>query len=76
MPDARKLRLRKIKPTIFERDGYRCVYCNGTAVVLDHVVSRYHGGTDDQANLVAACSECNSRKGWKSLAELGWADPR
>jgi 5-methylcytosine-specific restriction endonuclease McrA len=30
---------------------------------VDHVIARYNGGTDDDSNLAAAHSLCNSRKG-------------
>lgn len=41
-----------------------CVYC-GTpyADTVDHVLAQAKGGTDDPANLVSACSQCNSAKG-------------
>jgi hypothetical protein len=41
----------------------RCVYCGEPADVLDHVVPRSRGGTDDPENLVAACNGCNGDKG-------------
>lgn len=30
---------------------------------VDHIISRKHGGTDDEANLACACFHCNRRKG-------------
>lgn len=48
------------------RDGFRCTYCGVTAgearLVVDHVVPRAAGGTDEMANLATACDECNSGK--------------
>jgi 5-methylcytosine-specific restriction endonuclease McrA len=65
---------------IFERDGFRCVYCgfdgstfNGWAFLqLDHFKPRSRGGTDDPENLVTACVICNQMKGgfyWPNLEE-------
>lgn len=52
---------------IFRRDEFRCVYCgeralNGTALHLDHIVSKAHGGQFRANNLVASCSDCNLAK--------------
>lgn len=58
---------RRVRFLVFERDSYTCQYCGRQApdVVLHvdhrHPVSR--GGTDDMANLVTACKDCNSGKG-------------
>lgn len=57
----------KLRFEIFKRDGFTCQYCGRKtpAVVLeaDHVVPRAEGGTDDTANLVTSCYECNRGKG-------------
>lgn len=37
---------------------------------MDHIISRKHGGTDDDANLAVACFHCNRRKG----SDLGSLD--
>lgn len=56
---------RRIRAWVLRRDGYRCqcmrdgVRCNATAVDVDHIVRREHGGTDDPINLRAACAPCN-----------------
>ncbi len=51
---------------ILKRDGFRCRYCGAgclsTVLEVDHVVPVAEGGTDDPANLVAACHDCNSGK--------------
>lgn len=39
---------------------------------VDHVVPAAHGGTDDDANLVTACTPCNSIKSDFTLDQLGW----
>jgi hypothetical protein len=52
-----RLRLR-----ILARDHGTCHYCAGPANTVDHVTPKIEGGTDHPANLVAACSSCNSRR--------------
>ena len=37
-------------------------YQDGTAMTVDHVVSRKRGGDDDVTNLVTACLACNQDK--------------
>lgn len=54
---------RAVRREIFERDGWRCHYCNSMEhLTVDHVVPRSRGGTDDASNLVAACRPCNTAK--------------
>lgn len=54
------------RTAILERDGYRCRLqlegCTGAATVVDHQLNVTRGGSDDPANLVAACANCNERK--------------
>lgn len=56
---------------VFRRDNFTCVYCGrGSPEVTlhcDHVVAHSKGGSDDQSNLVTACSDCNYGKGAKSV---------
>lgn len=37
--------------------------------VVDHVIPKSQGGSDDPSNLVPACWVCNSSKGTRSLEE-------
>jgi site-specific recombinase XerD len=52
----------------YARAGSTCFYCGDPAQVVDHVAPVTHGGTNDAANLVAACTPCNMAKsdivGW------------
>jgi 5-methylcytosine-specific restriction endonuclease McrA len=52
---------------VLMRSGFRCVYCGRPAgeveLHVDHVTPKARGGTDNPANLVAACAECNFGKG-------------
>ena len=55
------------------RDGYECAYCaEHWADTVDHVVPRSRGGRHEWRNVVAACRQCNHRKGDRLVGELGW----
>ncbi len=64
---------------VFRRDGFRCRYCGATPVDrplhVDHVIPVSDGGTDDDANLVTACAECNGGKGARRLDHEGPPSP-
>lgn len=57
---------KRLRFEILRRDNHACRYCGGSApdVVLqvDHVTPVALGGSDDPANLVAACKDCNTGK--------------
>jgi 5-methylcytosine-specific restriction endonuclease McrA len=59
---------------IFERDGYRCVYCGecfeASELSVDHVQPRMRGGDHSGGNLVTACTACNTKKGQRSLRDF------
>lgn len=58
---------------IMTRDRYRCAYCGEclpmSHLTFDHVVPRSRGGRTVWTNIVAACMECNLRKGNKSVRD-------
>ena len=64
---------------IFERDGYRCVYCGlvhePDALSVDHVQPRMRGGDGSPGNLVTACRGCNTIKGGRPLATFLAEEP-
>lgn len=64
-------RVRLCKREVLRRDEYRCQYCGREAnqLTIDHIVPRYRGGQHSWENLVAACPQCNRRKGGRTLAE-------
>jgi 5-methylcytosine-specific restriction endonuclease McrA len=74
-PDHRKPRRyyggswRKTRAAILTRDSHRCHYCGGKATTIDHVLPLERGGTNDPANLVAACGRCNYSKQEKTVEE-------
>lgn len=55
------------KKNVLLRDEYRCGYCGRTidsrSATVDHVRPKSAGGKSVWTNLVAACVECNGRKG-------------
>jgi 5-methylcytosine-specific restriction endonuclease McrA len=58
-------RVRLSRREIFSRDGHTCQYCGRQTheLTLDHVMPRHRGGSHTWDNLVAACKNCNHRKG-------------
>lgn len=60
---------------LFLRDRFTCQYCNkrfaAHALTFDHVIPRTHGGRTTWQNVVAACTNCNTHKGAKTLAQSG-----
>lgn len=58
---------RRTRQRILARDGYRCRvpdphHCTIVATEVDHIVPRHLGGTDDDRNLRAACSNGNQAR--------------
>ena len=57
---------------IFERDAYRCRYCESHIdLVLDHVIPHIRTQDDSEDNLVTACRVCNSKKQDRTPEEAG-----
>ena len=67
--------LPEVRHRIARRAGHACEYClihhedTTFSHELDHVISRKHGGSDDEDNLAYACFLCNRYKG-SDLASL------
>jgi hypothetical protein len=55
---------KRVRFEVLRRDNYTCRYCRSTSneLTIDHVTPVVLGGTDDPANLVAACRDCNGGK--------------
>lgn len=49
-----------------KRDHYTCLWCGNPATTVDHIVPSSKGGSDLPHNLIASCSECNTRRGNRS----------
>lgn len=56
---------------VLQRDGFACVYCEGRASTIDHVLPVSRGGTSCWENTVAACGDCNQRKSNRTPREAG-----
>ncbi|MFO0804679.1 MAG: helicase-related protein [Gemmataceae bacterium] len=59
-----------IKQQVKVRDGYRCLCCGNdrkSELQVDHILSAYHGGLSQLANLQTLCKSCNRLKGSKSI---------
>ncbi len=54
---------RDLREYVLLRDQGTCHYCGGAAGHVDHVVPLARGGPTHESNLVAACANCNLRKG-------------
>lgn len=79
MKDAKVLIRARRRFNVFERDGFRCVYCgrsalDGVCISVsfheDHVHPRSRGGITSETNLVTACSDCNVGKGSRVLKKI------
>jgi 5-methylcytosine-specific restriction endonuclease McrA len=58
----------KVRFFVFERDGYRCVFCGAVEdLTIDHIYPRILGGAHTEDNLQTLCRSCNSRKGARVL---------
>ncbi len=49
-----------------KRDRYTCMWCGNPATTVDHIIPSSKGGSDLPRNLMASCSECNTRRGNRS----------
>lgn len=58
----------RLRFQIFERDNFTCQYCgrnvkkHKAVLVVDHIIPKKKGGSDDMSNLITACIICNSGK--------------
>ncbi len=61
------------RPFILQREGDKCFYClralDSSNYVIEHVVSRPEGD-NTYRNVVAACRDCNNRKGDMSAEDF------
>ncbi|HEX8424500.1 MAG TPA: HNH endonuclease, partial [Pyrinomonadaceae bacterium] len=57
----------------YMRDKFRCQYCgdkkSAAELTLDHIFPRSRGGDNSPVNIVAACLQCNNRKGNRTPGE-------
>jgi len=66
---AKRIKLQpSLRFKILHRDQYRCQTCGASAaggadLHIDHILPVSKGGTNDESNLRALCSECNIGRG-------------
>jgi 5-methylcytosine-specific restriction endonuclease McrA len=69
----RRLRLPCSRRGVLARDRETCMYCAAQPgrgnLTVDHVLPRSRGGPTTWENVVAACRECNHRKGGRTPEE-------
>lgn len=65
--------IRLSRSEVFRRDHYTCQYCGkkSTELTIDHVVPRRLGGLHTWTNVVAACVQCNFKKGGRTPEQAG-----
>jgi hypothetical protein len=77
MKSRRKLPAR-LRHLAEQRAGGICEYCrirteyDALPPVIDHIIAKKHGGTDEPENLAFCCAYCNAHKG----ANIAGIDPR
>jgi len=62
-------RAKVLREQLSEAQNHRCCYCGcdiRDGATIEHVISRYRGGSNDWSNLAAACFSCNQEKSWAS----------
>lgn len=58
--------LKALKAYLISIYGDKCMRCNSNKrIVLEHIKSRYKGGTNEISNLQLLCWSCNGLKGHK-----------
>jgi 5-methylcytosine-specific restriction endonuclease McrA len=66
--------IRENRAKIFERDDYKCRYCEKQltrfTATLDHVRAVAEGGDNSLDNLMTACLNCNSRKNHRFVGDF------
>jgi HNH endonuclease len=59
----------ELRQFVTKRAKERCEYCSlplGARLFpyhIDHIISKQHGGSDDESNLALCCPQCNRQKG-------------
>jgi 5-methylcytosine-specific restriction endonuclease McrA len=64
----------KIRQQVIVEANFRCEYCRtssrliGMPLVMEHILPKSAGGSDERENLAASCYRCNEFKGAKTHA--------
>jgi hypothetical protein len=67
LPTARRERIsEKVRLFVWQRDGGKCVECNGKGrLEFDHIIPVAEGGSSTERNIQLLCESCNRKKGKK-----------
>ncbi|VTR55321.1 HNH endonuclease [Actinobacillus pleuropneumoniae] len=57
---------RDYRKAALKRDHHTCLWCGQHATTVDHMIPSSKGGSDLPHNLIASCSECNTKRGNRS----------
>lgn len=57
---------RDYRKAALKRDHHTCLWCGRSATTVDHIIPSSKGGSDKPHNLLASCSECNTKRGNRS----------
>lgn len=57
---------RDYRKAALKRDHHTCLWCGRPATTVDHIIPSSKGGSDTPQNLLASCSECNTKRGNRS----------
>ena len=64
---------KKLRFTIFARDGFACRYCGRQSdevkLVVDHLIPVAQGGGNEETNLLTSCEPCNQGKSDRTVAQ-------
>jgi hypothetical protein len=62
---------KRVRFSVFARDNFTCRYCgkqsDSVPLHIDHVIPVCQDGTNDEANLVTSCADCNLGKAGKKI---------
>lgn len=62
---------RKIRIVVLEEEPLCRRQCGRRSRIVDHIVGKRNGGTDDRLNLQGLCTVCNASKTWGELSSVG-----
>jgi len=57
---------RDYRKVALKRDHHTCLWCGLPATTVDHIIPSSKGGLDLPQNLMASCSDCNTKRGNRS----------
>ncbi len=75
-----KLKARELRQSVWWKQVLGkcvCYHCEkkikASELTMDHLIPIVRGGKSDKKNCVPSCKDCNTKKGYKTRAELAMA---